>query len=71
MTAIRWTKTGEDSTARVGPFVMKLTPKGDGRWVWTIWRGETANPAATGVGSSAGAARTAAENYVNRSGLLP
>lgn len=69
-TAIRWTKTGEGSTAHAGPFVMKLLPKGDGRWTWTVWKGETPNPAATGVASSQGAARTAAENYVNRSGVL-
>ena len=69
--AIQWTKAGDESTARAGPFVMKLAPKGDGRWVWTVWRGDTASPAATGVASSAGAARTTAENYVNRSGLVP
>lgn len=66
--AIKWTKAGEVSTARVGPLVMKVQPKGDGRWMWSIWSGDTPSPAATGVASSFGAARAAADNYASRSG---
>lgn len=66
--AIKWTKAGDVSAARVGPFSIKVQPKGDGRWMWTIWSGDTPNPAATGVASTFGAARAAAENFVNRSG---
>lgn len=70
--AITWKKEkkGEVSTAQAGPFLIKVQPKGDGRWVWTIWSGDTPNPQATGLAMSFGAARGAAENYVNRSGLV-
>ncbi len=67
--AIKWTKLADVSTAHVGPFVMKVQPKGDGRSMWTIWNGRTPNPAATGVASSFGAARAAAEHYVQRAGF--
>lgn len=69
--AIRWTKAGDGLTATAGPFVMKVEPKGDGRWNWTIFKGEAVGSTASGIASSAGAAKTAAENFVNRSGLLP
>jgi hypothetical protein len=67
---MKWSKAGEVSTARVGPFVVKVQPKGDGRWVWTVWNGDNPNAAATGLAQSSGAARAASENYVNRSGLI-
>jgi hypothetical protein len=71
--AIKWikagsVKAGEVKVASAGPFTMKVEPTGDGRFTWGIWSGDTPNPAATGVASSFGAARAAAENYVNRSG---
>jgi hypothetical protein len=69
--AIRWTKAADGVVAHAGPFVMKVAPKGDGRWNWSILRGDAVNPTASGIASSAGAAKTAAENFVNRSGLLP
>lgn len=66
--AFKWTKAGDVSTAHVGPFVVTIAPKGDGRWVWTIKTGPNPNPTATGVAQSFGAAQRTAENYVSRSG---
>ncbi|WP_146652453.1 hypothetical protein [Labilithrix luteola] len=69
--AMKWTKgAGDIWTARVGPFGLKVQPKGDGRWIWLVTKADAANPEATGVGSSLGAAKTATEQYVRRSGLV-
>lgn len=69
--AIRWTKAGDGLTAHAGPFVMTVAPKGDGRWNWSVVKEGIVNPVATGIARSAGQAKTVAENFVNRSGLLP
>lgn len=66
-----WRKvTGDRWSAVQGPFTLRVEPKGDGRWNWNICRGETPNPEASGVATSLGAAKTATENFVKRSGLL-
>lgn len=71
LTKISWAKgAGDLFTARVGPFALKHWPKGDGRWNWQVFKDDGANPTASGIGSSQGAARTAAENFVKRSGLV-
>jgi hypothetical protein len=65
-----WNKTRDDWTATQGPFALRVSPKGDGRWNWQIVRDNKPNPEATGVASSLGAAKTAAEQFVKRSGLV-
>jgi hypothetical protein len=71
MQAIHWTKgqTGAFD-ARMEPFTMKVDPKGDGRWNWQVLKDATRHPVATGIASSAGAAKTACEQFVKRSGLF-
>ncbi|MBX3204445.1 MAG: hypothetical protein KF764_05220 [Labilithrix sp.] len=71
MSAMTWTKAAGDLwSARLGPFLSKVAPKGDGRWTWQVFRDETENPTATGIASSLGAAKTAAAQFVGRSGLV-
>lgn len=66
-----WTKTKTGGfSASEGPFAVSVEPKGDGRWSWQIIQGSARSPSASGIGSSAGAAKTAAEQYVKRSGLV-
>lgn len=67
--AIRWTKVGDALTAKAGPFDMKVEQKGDGRWTWSISR-EGKSAEASGVAKAVGQAKNAAENFVNRSGLV-
>ena len=68
---MKWTKEpGDRWTARVEPFLLKVEPKGDGRWNWQVFKEPSPNPAATGIAASLGAARTATEQYVKRSGLV-
>ena len=68
---MKWTKeAGDRWTARVGPFLLKVEPKGDGRWNWQVFRDPAPNPTATGIAASRGAARTATEQFVKRSGLF-
>jgi hypothetical protein len=55
-------------TARVGPLSVRIEPKGDGRWNWSIHTGNTPNPTATGIASSLAAAKNVVEQYVLRSG---
>ncbi len=71
MTILQWTKDAKDVlTAKAGPFTVKITPKGDGRFGWQIFSGEALNPTATGVSNSLGAAKTTTEQFVKRSGLI-
>ena len=67
---MKWRKTtGSDVwTAQAGPYAIKVEPKGDGRWSWSIISGDKPNPEATGVRPSLGGAKTACEAFVNRSG---
>lgn len=66
-----WTKAPKDLFhCKAGPFVLKVEPKGDGRWNWQVFKDGTVNAVATGIGASLGAARTAAEQFARRSGLL-
>jgi hypothetical protein len=72
--AIRWTRAGNKPdagwSARIEPFTLDATPKGDGRWNWQVLKDGTRNPVATGVASSVGAAKTACEQFAKRSGLF-
>ncbi|MBX3216744.1 MAG: hypothetical protein KF850_32210 [Labilithrix sp.] len=71
MSAMSWTKSAGDRwSACLGPFLSKVAPKGDGRWSWQVFRDEADNPTATGIASSLGAAKTAAEQLVRRSGVV-
>lgn len=54
----------------IGPFVLVLEEKPDGRWSWTVFSGKATSPQASGVSASLGAAKTVTEQYVKRSGLL-
>ena len=67
---MKWLKNTGDvwTMLHVGPYLVTIEPKGDGRWNWTIVNGGKPNPEATGVRSSLGAAKTACEHYVKRSG---
>lgn len=68
---VTWKKSERDVlTAEVGPFSVKVQPKGDGRWTWEVRDRDKPNPMATGVGASLGAAKTAAEQFVVRSGRV-
>lgn len=68
---IAWKKaTGDVWSAVEGPYSLRVSPKGDGRWNWAIFRDQRSNPDASGVASSLGAAKTATENFVKRSGLV-
>jgi hypothetical protein len=69
--SVKWTKNPGDAwLGLVGPFSMNVQPKGDGRWSWAVFTGESANPTATGVAASLGAAKTATEQFAKRSGLI-
>ena len=71
MTILQFTKDPKDVlTATAGPFVVKITPKGDGRFGWQIFTGDAHNPTATGIANSLGAAKTTTEQFVKRSGLI-
>jgi hypothetical protein len=67
-----WTKAASEDlwTARAGPFSLKVRPKGDGRWTWEILKDEARDAMATGVARSFGSAKSVAEQFVNRSGLI-
>jgi len=68
---MNWSKDPKDVwTSKAGPFALKVSPKGDGRWNWQVLKDGIANPVATGVASSLGAAKTAPEQFVKRSGLV-
>ena len=59
---------GDVWTSVVGPLSVRLEPRGDGRWAWSIHTGATPNPTATGLASSLAAAKNVVEQYVKRSG---
>jgi len=66
-----WTKGNADAwSGRIEPFTAKVTPKGDGRWNWEVSKDQIRHAVATGVASSLGAAKTAAEQFAKRSGLF-
>jgi hypothetical protein len=68
---IKFSKSpGDLYNAAVGPFVVKIRPKGDGRWAWEVFRDDTRSPMATGVASSLGAAKNVTEQFVKRQGLI-
>ena len=59
---------GDVWTALVGPLAIRIEPKPDGRWAWSIHTGDTPNPTATGLAGSLAAAKNVVEQYVLRSG---
>ena len=59
---------GDVWTALVGPLSVRIEPKNDGRWSWSIHTRDTPNPTATGLASSLAAAKNVVEQYVLRSG---
>jgi len=66
-----WKKSAGDVwDNETGPFVAKIIPKGDGRWLWTIHSDGKPNHVATGIGNSLGAAKTSCDNFVSRSGRV-
>lgn len=67
---MRWVQQKTGWNAAEGPFAVKVTPKGDGRWDWAVFADGGSNATATGVAASAGAAKTAADNFVKRSGRV-
>lgn len=68
---LAWTKEPANAWKGVeGPFVAHVSPKGDGRWDWKVFADAGPNPTATGVRPSLGAAKTACENFVQRSGRV-
>jgi hypothetical protein len=67
---LAWTKQANGWTGTEGPFVVNVAPKGDGRWNWEVFADGSPNPTASGIGSSLGAAKTAGEQFVKRSGRV-
>jgi hypothetical protein len=73
---MKWTKDGPGWLCRVAPvppdvvFMLKVQPKGDGRWAWEVFPGAGDRTIASGVVSSLGAAKTITENFANRSGKI-
>jgi hypothetical protein len=67
---LAWKKKDSGFTVTIGPFVANVMPKGDGRWNWEVYSDNATGPEATGVRSSAGAAKTAVEQLVKRSGRV-
>jgi hypothetical protein len=67
---IQWTRKqpGEIWSGTAGPFLLKVEPKGDGRWTWHVFTDNAQNPTATGVASSLGGAKNVIEQFVKRSG---
>ena len=71
--AFRWTKTGDNRwlcRALEGRFVLKVAPKGDGRWTWEAFAKDADDPMASGIVGSVGAAKNAAEQFLTRAGYL-
>jgi len=70
-TVMKWSKgQGDVWSGIAGPFALRVQPKGDGRFTWQIVESPAKNPSASGVASSLGAAKTACEQYVKRSGRV-
>jgi len=67
---IVWTKKADAWTGAEGPFTAKIAPKGDGRFAWAVHADGALHPAASGIAASLGAAKTAAEQLVKRSGRV-
>ncbi len=68
---VTWSKgTTERVDGAVGPFVIQLTRKGDGRWDWKIFADGKDSPLASGISPTSGAAKTKCEQFVGRSGRV-
>jgi hypothetical protein len=65
-----WVKRQAGVSVAVGPFAANVVPKGDGRWRWEAYADGAEAPQASGIGSSAGAAKTAVEQLIKRSGRV-
>ncbi|MFO0737469.1 MAG: hypothetical protein U0270_16375 [Labilithrix sp.] len=68
---VTWGKPTSDSLeGKAGPFVIRLSRKGDGRWDWKIFADGADSPLAAGVSVSVGASKTKCEQFVARSGRV-
>jgi len=69
---VTWSKkkTPDVLEGSVGPFVVKLTRKADGRWDWKIWADGKDDPLAAGVSTTEGAAKTKCDQFIGRSGRV-
>ena len=71
---MKWTKGAVDQwICRVPPnarFTLKTLAKPDGRWSWEVFSGAADSPMATGIVSSFGAAKNAAEQFLKRAGYV-
>lgn len=68
---VTWSKhTSDLIEGSIGPFVAKLSKKGDGRWEWHIFADGADNPLASGVSGNAGAAKTKCDQFIGRSGRV-
>ncbi|MDB4945008.1 MAG: hypothetical protein JWP97_4542 [Labilithrix sp.] len=66
---MKWRKEkGDIWKAEAGPYHLKVDPKGDGRWNWSVVDGDKPNPEAAGVRMNVNGAKSAAEALVARSG---
>lgn len=69
---MHWTKvSGEEWTCRVPPdarFTLKALATQDRRWQWEVFTGPADRPNATGLVSSLGAAKNAAELFLKKAG---
>jgi len=67
---VTWKKQGDAWRGTEGPFVADVSSKPDGRWDWKVFADAAPNPTAVGVRASLGAAKTACEQFVKRSGRV-
>jgi hypothetical protein len=67
---LNWKKSEMDQWIYRAPpdarFTLKIAPKGDGRWAWSVFAGTADGPMATGLANSLGAAKNTAEQLLKR-----
>jgi len=61
-----WTKDKDGFVGRFEDFVLRVRPKGDGRWTWDATREGASSPLASGVANAANQAKRNAENFARR-----
>jgi|GEM_PF-3964128 len=61
-----WAKDKEGFVGRLDGLVLRVEPKGDGRWTWSATREGAPSAMASGVASSANQAKRNAENFARR-----
>lgn len=68
---LRWNKTPAGKlSAKAGPLLLEIEPKGDGRFDWRVFREAAPNPMASGIANSLGAAKTVTQQFALRTGLV-